>query len=147
MRVIVFLFLARSLSLAATGSIHGIVHDPQHRPIGSAEVVLENTDLHLNRTVQSDSRGDFRFDDLPEGVYHVTASAEGFRALQQNLTVTTTGRAPIVHLQLEIARINESIEVSGASSKLETQTSTVQTLVDPKTSPRPPARIRPTAWP
>lgn len=109
---------------AATGALRGIVHDPQHRPIAGAQVTIQE------KTVQADSNGEFRVDNMPAGSYQVTVSAPGFQSLTHTVTVTA-GKAPVVHLQLEIARLSETVEVSGAASKLNSQTSTVQTLVTP----------------
>ncbi len=117
------------VSAAGTGTLQGIVHDPQHRPIPGAQVVVQSH--AYSRTVQSDGNGEFRLSDLPEGSYQLTISAQGFQALQQTVTVTA-GKAPVAHLQLEIAEVSQSVEVSGAASKLKTQTSTVQTLVSPQ---------------
>jgi len=109
---------------AATGTLQGIVHDPQHRPIPGAEVAIRG------QTVISDANGEFRLDNIPEGSYQVTVAAQGFQTLQQSLTVAA-GKSPVVHLQLEIGQLSETIEVAGAASKLKTQTSTVQTVVTP----------------
>jgi outer membrane receptor protein involved in Fe transport len=109
---------------AATGTFQGIVHDPQHRPIQDAAVIVNG------QTLKSGANGEFRLDNIPEGSYQVTVSAQGFQTLQQALTVTA-GKSPIIHLQLEIAQLSETVEVTGAASKLKTQTSTVQTIVTP----------------
>ena len=109
---------------AGAGSLQGIVHDPQHRPIPGAEIVIGH------QTLQSDANGEFQVENIPEGSYRVTVSATGFKTLQQTLTVGA-GRSPVIHLQLEIAQHSETIEVPGAAGKLQTQTSTVQSLVAP----------------
>ena len=109
---------------AAAGALQGIVHDPQHRPIPGAQIIING------QVLKSDANGEFRLDNVPEGSYQATVSAQGFQTLQKALAVTA-GKSPVVHLQLEIAQLSETIEVAGAASKLKTQTSTVQTLVAP----------------
>src|SRR5579863_5619053 len=116
---------------ASTGTVRGIVHDPQHRPLPGAQVVLHNQDSTWTKTVPSDANGEFQVNDIPEGVYTVTASAQGFQSLEQQVTVTAS-HAPVLHFQLELAPISATIEVSGAASKLTTQRSTVQTVVSPQ---------------
>jgi outer membrane receptor protein involved in Fe transport len=118
------LFLLLLPAYAATSSLQGIVHDPQHRPIPNAQISIGG------QTVTSDANGEFRLDNLPNGTYQATVSAPGFQTLQRTLTVAA-GKSPIVHLQLEIGQVSETIEVSGAASKLQAQTSTVQTMVTP----------------
>ena len=79
--------------------------------------------------------------DLREGAYTVTVSAQGFRPLDSAATVTantvtantvTANKGPVLHFQLELAELSTSVEVSGALSRLSTQASTVQTLVSPQ---------------
>ncbi len=130
MKLLVLPILFSCVSAAAAGSLQGIVHDPQHRPIPGASVVIQAQALSFTKTVQSDTNGEFRVDQLPAADYQVTVSAPGFQTLEKTLTVTAA-KSPVVHLQLEVAQVSSAIEVSGAASKLQTQTSTVQTLVVP----------------
>ena len=112
--------------LPALGAdLRGIVHDPQHRPIVGAQVTVHGT------TIASDANGEFQISNIPEGAYTVTVSAPGFQSLARQVTVTA-GKEPVLHLQLEVAGVNASVEVSGAMSRLNTQTSTVQTMVAPQ---------------
>ena len=65
----VFLSLTTTISLlgAATGNVRGVVHDPQHRPLPGAQVVLH--DAAITKTIQSDANGEFQISDVPEGAY------------------------------------------------------------------------------
>jgi outer membrane receptor protein involved in Fe transport len=123
-------WFACTLCAAGTGALRGIVHDPQHRPLAGAQVVLHAPAPAEPRTVPSNENGEFSFADLPEGAYTVDLSAKGFRPIEQRVTVVAE-RAPVLHFQLELAAVTSSIEVSGAASRLNTQTSTVQTVVTP----------------
>src|SRR5450432_1259716 len=113
---LVALFCLFAGAAAGAGALHGIVHDPQHRPIPGAEIVIGH------QTLQSDANGEFQVDNIPEGSYRVTVSAAGFKNLLQTVTVGA-GKSPVIHLQLEIAQHSETIEVPGAAGKLQTQTS------------------------
>ncbi len=115
-------------ALAADGRLRGIVHDPQHRPIRGAQVTIRSESQAWTKTLQSDANGEFQLNDALEGTYNVTVSADGFTSLDQRITVAS-GKAPILHFQLELAEVRQAVEVSGATSKLSTQTSTVETLV------------------
>ena len=122
--------LAQAPSAAGTGSIRGIVHDPQHRPLPGARVVVQGRNATAT-TLQSDANGEFHIDGIAEGTYTVDISADGFRMLTQPVAVTAD-KTPVLHFQLEIAPVSASVEVSGAMSRLNTQASTVQTLVSPQ---------------
>ncbi len=123
--------LAVSMLIAATGSVRGIVHDPQHRPVPGAQVVLHGPNATETKTVQSAGNGEFQINGVPEGAYTLDVSAQGFRTLEQQVVVTAD-KAPILHFRLELAPLNSSVEVSAANSRLNPQTSTVQTLVSPE---------------
>src|ERR1017187_2843237 len=114
-----------------TGTLRGIVHDPQHRPMPGAQVVLHGPGSTSTKTVLSDANGEFQMNELAEGSYTVAVSAPGFRPIEQQVVVTA-GKGPVLHLQLELAPVNTSVEVSGAASRLNTQASTVQTMVSPR---------------
>jgi len=116
---------------AGAGTLRGIVHDPQHRPLPGAQVALHGPSSNLIKSVLSDANGEFQVSDVPEGAYTITVSAQGFRSLEQPVTVAA-GKAPVLHLQLELAAVNATVEVSGALSKLNSQVSTVQTMVSPQ---------------
>jgi outer membrane receptor protein involved in Fe transport len=126
-----FCLLFSSVWAADTGMLRGIVHDPQHRPLPGAQVTLRGSVSTINKTVVSDQNGEFQLSNMAEGSYIVVVSAQGFRPFEQQVTVTA-GRSPVVHLQLELATMSSSVEVSGANSKLDTQVSTVQTMVSPE---------------
>jgi outer membrane receptor protein involved in Fe transport len=118
-------FVAALLSAQILGTVRGIVHDPQHRPLESATVTLGS------KIARSDSNGEFTINDLPEGPATLRVTAQGFTTLEQQISVTQD-KTPVLHLQLELAPVKQSIEVSGALSKLNTQTATVRTSVTPQ---------------
>ena len=122
--------MAQAPPASAAGSVRGIVHDPQHRPLPGARVVFQGPNASATN-VQSDANGEFQIDNVAEGAYTVEISANAFRTLRQPVAVTAE-KTPVLHFQLELAPVNSSIEVSGAASRLNTQASTVQTLVTPE---------------
>jgi len=111
-----------------SGSLKGVVHDPQHRPIESAQVTVHSQKPTWSRTTQSDANGEFEFNNLPEGDYTITVSAQGFAALEQPATVVA-GKAPVIHLQMEVAGLAQKVEVSSVENKLSTSSSTVRNSV------------------
>ena len=118
-------------------------HDPLHRPLQGAQVVLRAA---TPLTVLSDSNGEFQFSDVPEGAYTVDVSAPGFRSLQQKVIVAAD-KSPVLHLQLEIAPLTSSVEVTDANSRLNPQTSRPSRPWSlRKKSPEPRGPTRPTVW-
>jgi len=119
------------------GNIRGIVHDPQHRPVVGAQVHIRSRTSSWTKTVRSDPNGEFELQNVPEGDYAVMVMAPGFRGVVQSVTVTA-GKAPILHFQLKLAGLKQTVEVSGESGRLGTQSSTVQTTVSSQEIERTP---------
>jgi len=112
----------------ANGALRGIVHDPQHRPIPGAQITLQRSGSQVATTIHANANGEFQLADTPEGTYDISVAAPGFLPLTRAVTITSAP-GPVLHIQLEVAAVTTSMEVSGAASKLDTNTSTVQTTV------------------
>ena len=96
-------------------SLHGIVHDPQHRPIPGAIVTLHaaGSDFVLHAT--SGSQGEFNIAQVPIGVYRLQVSASGFAPSTQSITIAS-GTNPLLHVPLALAGATESVRVEAAST-------------------------------
>ena len=149
-RVLLFLapVLLAVLPVQATvlGSVHGIVHDPQHRPISGAEVVLRSSTSDWSMTTRTNEEGDFSFLAVPVGEYRVTVSSEGFSAMEQPLVVVS-GNASVLHYQLQLAAARETVEVSERAEVVNPESASVTTLIERGRMERTPGPIAPTAWP
>jgi hypothetical protein len=122
------LFCAALAFASVLATVRGIVHDPQHRPLPGAQVVLHGATE--TKTVQADANGEFQIADVPEGAYSIEISAKGFRTLERQVAVKA-GKSPILHFPLELAPLNASVQVDG-NSRLNQQAATVETMVSPQ---------------
>lgn len=112
------------------GSIRGIIHDPQHRPISAATVVLKSSTSDWSQTTQTNDDGEFSFQSVAIGDYTVTISKSGFESAQQPLTITSS-TSPIFHVVLNVASLEQSTVVHGEPETVGTTDSvTPTTLVD-----------------
>jgi hypothetical protein len=94
------------------GSVHGIVHDPQHRPVQDATIDLKALRSDLTQHQKSNVDGEFDFSAVPLGEYTVTVTVAGFQPSQQSLVVGS-GTSPVLHFQLELAGVTEKTVVTG----------------------------------
>ena len=70
------IFFLGSVAFATIfGSVRGVVHDPQHRPVQGAMVMLKAQNSDWMRSQNSNDRGEFEFTSVPIGSYTVTVSA------------------------------------------------------------------------
>src|SRR5882762_9150122 len=101
-----------SIAAATTfGSVRGIVHDPQHRPIQGAMVMLLSKSSEWTKSVNTDANGEFAFNAVPLGDYTVSVASPGFIEAVQ-VVVVNSGTEPVLHFQLNLAGAKETINVS-----------------------------------
>src|SRR5271168_1044362 len=110
--VILFLFACTVAHATIFGSVRGIVHDPQHKPVADASVRLKSATSDWTQTAQSDLDGAFMFTTVPLGDYVVTVTKDGFADMQQTVTVVSNS-SPILHFPLTIAAVNQTTVVMG----------------------------------
>ena len=110
------------------GTVRGIVHDPQHRPIPAGTVVLKAENSDYSQTAQTDADGEFHFDSVPLGQYTVTVTKDGFASLQQRITVLS-GTVPILHLELRVAAQAQSVTVTSEALPAQAESITPTTLI------------------
>src|SRR3984893_5406641 len=111
------------------GSVRGIVHDPHHRPLQGAMVMLRANSSDWAKSTNTDDNGQFEFNAVPIGEYTVVVAAPAFSQVSQTVTVRS-GAEPVLHLALRVAAKNETVNVSGAPEIAPTDSATPTTLVD-----------------
>jgi outer membrane cobalamin receptor len=130
-RVLLFVFFVLPLASAGLatvfGTVRGIVHDPQHRPVSGVQVVLKARASEFTLNARTDDAGQFHFDAVPLGEYTVAIFDANFVADQQSVAVLS-GTAPILHFELRLLTQNQTVVVCADAAQTETVTPT--TLVD-----------------
>ena len=109
-------------------TVRGVVHDPSHRPIANAKVMLESTQSDWKRDTLTNDEGEFSVDAVPAGEYRVRIESTGFTPLERTLTVAS-GSAPILHLALDIAGGTEKVEVSASTEEAAQESATAESEV------------------
>jgi hypothetical protein len=103
--------LAPTLVYAALlGQVQGIVHDPSHRPIAGALIVLRAAHSDLSFTAKSNSEGAFSIPAVPPGIYTIEVSSDGFAPMEQTITVSSSS-SEILHFPLQIASVRQTAVV------------------------------------
>jgi outer membrane cobalamin receptor len=111
------------------GSVRGIVHDPQHRPVQDAMVMIRAKSSDWSASTSTDASGSFVFNAVPVGEYVITVVGQGFNQAAQSVVVTS-GSQPVLHFPLSLAVNKEVINVSAAPVALATDSATPTTLVN-----------------
>ena len=113
----VCLFLLSSVVARATvfATIHGVVHDAQHRPIPNVKVVLQGSESAFKLQAVTSAAGEFEITQVPIGVYRLEVTAPGFADSIQTITVASSTN-PVLHIPLELAGAAESVEVHASDA-------------------------------
>jgi outer membrane cobalamin receptor len=124
------ILLVASIPALATifGSIHGIVHDPQHRPVHGATVDIHSTTSDWRQQTTTDDSGAFSVNALPLGSYSVTVSAIGFAPATEPATVASNTTREL-HFPLTVASANERVEVTATAETIDPRSSTTESLI------------------
>src|SRR5581483_8352453 len=125
------LLLIASVVAHATifGAVRGIVHDPEHRPLQGAMVMLRANNSDWAKSTNTDEEGQFLFNAVPVGEYTVVVAEPGFNQISQAVVVQSETE-PVLHLALTVATKNETVNVSGAPEVAPLDSATPTTLVD-----------------
>jgi hypothetical protein len=116
--VSIFLFLCSLLGFAQSGgnsgSVHGIVLDPTGAVVPNATVEIHNPISQFDRTITTDSSGNFRFDNVPFNPYHLTVTAQGFATKAQDIDVRSMVPVDLkIGLQVTGATAQVTVEAAG----------------------------------
>ncbi len=124
------ILVASSLNARATvfATVHGVVHDPQHRPVAGAHVVLKAVDSQFSLHCDTDSTGEFNLPEAPLGLYQLEVASAGFATFSEPITVAS-GTNPVVHIALNIAATNQTVTVQGLDTTPATDSVTPTTLI------------------
>lgn len=127
------LFAVFPIQLSAqisNGSIVGTITDASGATVPGATVTLTNLATSDHRTAQTNAEGQFGFVNLVPGRYRVEVERTGFKRLTQDnieLTVQATVRLDGV---MQVGELGQAVEVSATAQLLQTDTSSLGTVVD-----------------
>jgi hypothetical protein len=114
---LVLIFSAYSSGQTFRGSIIGRVEDASGGRVPNATIVVHARAAAVERTVSSDSSGDFRVDDLPPGCYHVGVTAPGFAEAASDFEVVVSMVREII-ATLQPAVVQQTVKVQALASSI-----------------------------
>ncbi len=112
------------------GSIVGTVTDQSKAVVAGAHVTLTNTGTAEGRTDQTDANGNYQFVNLLPGVYRVDVDSPGFKHLTYDQVQVQVQAAVRVDAALQLGDVGQTVEVSGQTVQLQTETSSLSQVVE-----------------
>jgi hypothetical protein len=140
MAVLLALLGSAPLYAADVGSVRGVVHDQQHRPLSQARVKLAAATSDWAQSTVTDAQGEFSFMTVPVGDYILSFSADEYASAGQAVTVTS-GSVPVAHVQLVKGSL-ETLTVTAAAEITVLDTATPTTIVNREEIARTPGADR-----
>ena len=115
---------------ASTGTISGIVTDPNSATIAGALVRLRNEATGDTRQTPTGNDGLYVFSQLPPGAYEISAENAGFRKSIQTGAVLRVNQTLEVNFSLQIGEVTQIVEVSAGVTMLDTQSANRSVTLD-----------------
>ncbi len=123
------LLFSGSVRASIFGSITGLIHDPQHRPVQGAKVTIWANTSKWTANTTSDASGEFRFDNVALGGYTVQVETEGFAPQTEQMTLASEGELRL-HFALTIAGSKETVQVTDTTSAINPDSSTSTSVIN-----------------
>ncbi|PYQ06509.1 MAG: hypothetical protein DMF82_06040 [Acidobacteria bacterium] len=115
-----------------TGSILGTVSDPAGGVVAGAKVTATQRDTGFSRSGQTDAAGAFSFPSMPLGRYDVKVEHEGFKTKVVGPVTLIVDQKLRTDIVLDLGRREETVEVTGAATLLQTDQPDVNQIVQEK---------------
>ena len=121
---IIFLLALTVFGQSNTGTIIGVVTDQNGAVVPNATVTITNQGTNEKRTAQADAEGRYEVPSLPNGVYSVEATANGFKAATVKDLRLAVGEKARADVMLNVSGVDAVVTVSD-QTRTDTETSTV----------------------
>ncbi len=112
-----------------TATVLVTISDQSGLPIASSKVSLDSVETGVRQNGATDSSGNFQFFNVKAGRYVLKAEAGGFKQGVTQPFSVTVGARQRVDLVLQLGTATETVTVSDAAARLETETSSRGTVI------------------
>jgi hypothetical protein len=109
-----------------TGTIAGRVTDSSDSLLPGVTVTATSPSMIGQQTQTTGANGTFRFPAVPPGAYTLTFELPGFNTVKREGIQISLGFNATVNAQLQVASLQETVTVSGASPVIDTSATSVQ---------------------
>ena len=121
----------RAQQFASAGIFGGVV-DAQGAVMPGAKVTLTDVDRNQERSMTTNTAGEFSFPLIPVGAYRLRVENAGFRTFEQTGIVVEVNDNRKVGVVLQVGDIATKVEVAAAAAAVETANATLKSVVEGK---------------
>lgn len=113
-----------------TATLTGTITDTTGAVVPDVAVRATNRSTNIAREAKTDISGTYTIPFMPAGDWTVTATRAGFRTQRVETLTLEVGQTARVDLQLQVGEVSEAVNVEAYGAVLQTDTSTVGTVID-----------------
>jgi len=128
--MLVVLFRGMLQSQSADASLTGRITDPNKAVIAGATVIVINSATGIHYEGLTNEIGTYYVSNLPPGQYRIEVEKLGFKAVIESGVVLHVQDALEVNFEMMLGSASESVTVEGEESPIDTESSTVGTVVE-----------------
>jgi Carboxypeptidase regulatory-like domain/TonB-dependent Receptor Plug Domain/TonB dependent receptor len=139
--LLILIFATALNAQVNTGSLSGLALDPSGASVANTTVTVKALDTGYTRSIVSASDGAYSLPNLPIGTYSLTASANGFSRIQQQITIDVGERVRL-DLHFTIGTTDQTVEVQASTVNLSRDDASIGTVVTNETIKETPLYLR-----
>ena len=125
---------AAAYAQTQTATVRGVVKDKSGAVIPDVVVTLLHTDQNRPWRSSTNAEGEYLFVQIPASNYSLTVEANGFKKYHQSGIVLEVAQVVSLDVALEIGAATDTIEVTSQAPLLDTASSTLDAVVNNKTT-------------
>lgn len=103
-----------------TGSIGGVVTNPNKEVVPGADVTTKNNGTNREESATTDDQGRFKVVNLQPGIYTLTVNSTGFTPYVAERVVVEVGRETTLEVSLSLGAVTGSVDVSAEAPVINT---------------------------
>ncbi|MGI8783663.1 MAG: TonB-dependent receptor domain-containing protein [Acidobacteriota bacterium] len=125
-------FIWTPAAFSQTAQVTGRVSDPSGAVVPGTNLTVTNLGTGLKRETVTNDEGYYTIPLLPPGGYQITVQKDGFKPISQSGITLQVEQVARLDFKLELGSPSETVQVTGGTPLLESETSSVGQVVDNK---------------
>ncbi len=132
--MVLILFTSSASAQVSGATLQGTVTDPSGAVIPNARVTITELTTGVSRNVTTNKSGVYSAQNLPAGHYKLVAAASSFQQVTVSDVLLTVGAVQQLDIPLSVGSEATKVVVTAAPPSVDTASSTVQGVVNAKTT-------------
>ncbi len=129
LRILIFLAVTGVCAFAQTATLLGTVTDNTGAVVPDARVIVTNTATQVQRSLQTNSAGNYTAPDLLIGPYSIRIEQKGFKTYDRTGLVLNSNDTVRIDATMQIGELSESVTVAADAIQVQSDTSEVSDTI------------------